>query len=169
MPWQRRRRVRRILPLLVVSPLAAWAAASTAIPALASTVVNATIHTPADVQPNPCSPGDWVNLSGDIHIVINTTGNGRDGYQVKNHLNAHLSGASIITGTKFVGNENNNEQWSTGTSLPATHRDTYDFVLVSQGSAANLVLRTTVRETIDAAGDSDVAAERWSTICRGRG
>src|SRR4051794_36277575 len=110
-PWHRRRTAVRTLLILVLGPLMAWTAASTAAPALAANVVNATIHPPADVRTNQCFAEDIVNLNGDIHVVITTVANGRDSYRAENHLNAHLSGVSLTTGTKYVSNENNNEQW----------------------------------------------------------
>jgi len=81
---------------------------------------------------------------------------------------AHLKGVSITTGTKYVSNETNNEQWSAGSSAPGVHPDTYAFRLVSQGSTPNYVLRMTVRETIDEAGTADATAEQWSMSCRRR-
>ncbi|GAA3346889.1 hypothetical protein GCM10020358_59630 [Amorphoplanes nipponensis] len=139
------------------------------LPAEAATVVNATIHIPADVRTNPCSPGDVLNLDGDIHIVITTTANGRAGYQVKDHLDAHLSGVSITTGAKYLSNEANNGSWSTGAVLPAVHRDVYSFLLISQGRTPNYVLSATVSETVDGTGGADVTAEQWSMSCQGRG
>ena len=147
--------------------LAAWAAGLTASPALAANVVNVTIHTPAQVEINPCFPGDVVNLNGDIHIVITTTANGRDDYRVKHHLNTHLSGASITTGTKYVNNETKNDQWSTGPSSPVVHNETYDFLLVSQGRTPNYVLHMTLHETIDDGNVTEATADRWSMNCRG--
>jgi hypothetical protein len=167
MPWHRRKVVRGTLLLLALGALVAWIAALTAPPALAANVVNVTFHNPADVRINPCFPDDTVNLNGDIHVVITTTANGRDGYQVKNHLNAHLKGVSITTGTKYVSNEINNEQWPAGSPFPGVHRDTYTFVLVSQGSTPNYVLHITVRETVDEAGTTDATAEQWSMSCQG--
>ncbi|MFI7602421.1 hypothetical protein [Actinoplanes sp. NPDC049681] len=164
-----RRLVRRTLPVLVAAPLVAGTATIAVLPAEAATVVNATIHVPADVRTNPCSPGDVLNLDGDIHIVITTTANGRTGYQVKDHLNAHLSGVSITTGTKYLSNETTNGSWSTGPDLPAVHRDVYSFLLISQGKTPNYELSATVRETVDGSGGADVAAEQWSMSCRGRG
>ena len=120
MPMSRHRRklLRRAFPVLVAGPLVAWTAAVAAPSALAANVVNVTIPAPADVRTNPCFPGDTVNLNGDIHVVITTTANGRGDYQVKNHLNAHLSGARITTGTKYVSNESHDERWSTGRRFP---------------------------------------------------
>jgi hypothetical protein len=169
MPRHRRRLLRRTLLILVAGPLLVWTAAVAAPPALAANVVNVTIHTPADVQTSPCSPGDIVNLNGDLHIVITTTANGRNRYQVKSHLNAHLSGVSITTGTRYVSNESQNDQWSAGPSFPAVHLDTYAIVLVSQGGTPNYVLQVTVRQTIDATGAVVVTTEQWSMSCRGRG
>jgi NMD protein affecting ribosome stability and mRNA decay len=157
----------RLILLLAAAPALVWAAISAAPTASAATIVNATIHTPADVQINPCSPGDVVNLNGDIHIVITTTANGRDGYQFKNQMNAHLSGVSITTGTKYVSNQTTNTQWSTGT-LPVVHREVQDYLLVSQSKTPNYVLHMTVRETINDAGAVDVTAEKWSADCQGK-
>jgi hypothetical protein len=91
----------------------------------------------------------------------------RAGYQVKNHQNAHLKGVSITTGTKYVSNEINNEQWPAGSPFPGVHRDTYTFVLVSQGNTPNYVLHMTVRETVDQAGTTAATAEQWSMSCQG--
>ena len=158
----------RSILALAAAPALLGAALAAAPTASAATIVNVVIHTPADVQINPCSPGDVVNLNGDIHIVIATTANGRDGFRVNNQMNAHLSGVSITTGTGYVSNQTTHSQWSTGT-LPVVHREVQDFLLVSQGKTANYVLHMTVRETIDAAGAANVTAEHWSVSCRRKG
>jgi hypothetical protein len=167
MPWHRRQLVRRILSILVLGTLVAWATGLTASPALAANVVNVTIHVPSSVQVNPCFPSDDVNLSGDIHIVITTTANGRSGYQVKAHLNSHMSGYSLVTGTKYVSNETRNAQWSAPPPFPVVDAETYKFNLVSKGDTPNYVVHVTVHDTVNASGDvTDVTADEWSINCR---
>jgi len=100
-------------------------------PALAENVVNVTFHVPAQVEINPCTPGDIINLSGDIHVVITTTADAAGGYRVDNHLNSQLSGASILTGLKYANSTTNDEEWYARPPFPAVHTHTYDFELVS--------------------------------------
>jgi hypothetical protein len=166
-PWSRRRLTRTLLPFLVAVPLIAWTTELTSSPALASNVTNVKFHVPASVSTNPCFPDDVVNLNGDIHVVITTTANGRDSYRVQHHLNSHLSGVSITTGTKYVNNETSNDRWDASPPFPVVHAQTYDFVLISQGRTPNYVLHMTMRETVDAGNVADATADGWSMDCRG--
>jgi hypothetical protein len=157
--------------VIVAVPFIAWTTELTTSSALASNVVNTTFHVPANPSTNPCFPNDVVNLNGDIHVVIATTANGRGGYRVQHHLNSHMSGVSITTGTKYVNNETSNDQWDAGPPFPVVHKQSYDFVLISQGRTPNYVLHMTMHETVDGGNDAgnvaDVTADGWSMDCRG--
>jgi hypothetical protein len=151
----------------VLSLLVAWAAGLTASPALAANVVNVTFHVPAQVDYNPCVGDAPIFMSGDIHSVISTTANGRNGYQVKAHLNSHMSGYSLVTGTKYVSNETRNAQWSAPPPFPVVDAETYKFNLVSKGDTPNYVVHVTVHDTVNASGNvTDVTADEWSINCR---
>jgi hypothetical protein len=136
-------------------------------PALAENVVNVTFHVPAQVEINPCTPGDIVNLSGDIHIVITTTTDNQGGYHVTNHLNSQLSGASILTGLKYTNSTTNDEDWYARPPWPAVHTHTYDFELISQTGFDNYVLHMTMHETVDANGVPTATVDNFSMDCKG--
>ena len=136
-------------------------------PAAAANVVNVTFHVPAQVEINPCTPGDIVNLSGDIHIVITTTDDSAGGYRVKNHLNSQLSGASILTGLKYTNSTTNDEEWYARPPFPAVHTHTYDFELISQTGFDNYVLHMTMHETVNAQGVPTATVDSFSRDCKG--
>jgi hypothetical protein len=161
----RSRRAPWLVGVLLAIPLALLGIATQS--AAAANVVNVTIHVPANVQTNPCYPADVVNLSGDIHIVIATTRDGRGGYHVKNHLNSQLSGVSITTGTKYVNSENQEEEWYARKPFPAVHTHTYDFLLVSQSNTDNYVLHMTMHETVNAQGVPTATVDKFSMDCQG--
>jgi hypothetical protein len=151
--------------LLLAIPLALLGIATH--PAAAANEVNYTLHVPSSVQTNPCYPADVVNLSGDIHIVIATTADGRGGYHVKTHLNSQLSGVSITTGTKYVNSEDKEEEWYARPPFPAVHTHTYDFLLVSQSNTDNYVLHMTMHETVNAQGVPTATVDQFSMDCQG--
>jgi hypothetical protein len=136
-------------------------------PALAENVVNVTFHVPAQVEINPCTPGDVVNLSGDIHVVITTTADAAGGYRVDNHLNSQLSGASILTGLEYTNSTTNDEEWYARPPFPAVHTHTYDFELVNQTGFDNYVLHMTMHETVDANGVPTATVDNFSMDCKG--
>jgi NMD protein affecting ribosome stability and mRNA decay len=154
-----------VLGLLLALPLAVLAIGVQ--PATAANVVNYTFHVPASVQTNPCYPVDVVNLSGDIHVVITTTTDGKGGYHVTNKLNSQLSGVSITTGTKYVNSEEKEDEWYARSPFPAIHTHTYDFLLVSQSNTANYVLHMTMHETVNAQGVPTATVDSFSMDCQG--
>ena len=164
----RSRRWRWLVGLLFAIPLALLGIATQ--PAAAANVVNYTVHVPSSVQTNPCYPADVVNLSGDIHVVVATTADGRGGYHVKNHLNSQLSGVSITTGTKYVNSEDQEDEWyapAPPPAVPAVHTHTYDFLLVSQSNTDNYVLHMTMHETVNAQGVPTATVDQFWMDCQG--
>jgi hypothetical protein len=151
--------------LLVAAPLLAVTTGQR--PAAAENVVNVTFHVPAQVVINTCKPGDIVNLSGDIHMVITTTADSSGGYHVTNSLNSKLSGASILTGLKYTNSTTKEEEWYAAPPFPATHTHTYEFELVSQTGFDNYVLHMTMHETVDANGVPTATVDNFSMDCQG--
>jgi hypothetical protein len=136
-------------------------------PASAANVVNVTIHVPAQVEINPCFPADVINLSGDIHIVITTTQDRRNGYHVVNQLNSQLSGVSITTGTKYVNSENRSDDWYARPPFPVVHTQTYDFLLISNNGTPDYVLHMTMHETVTANGVPTATVDKFWMDCKG--
>jgi hypothetical protein len=154
-----------ILGLLLAVPLVVLGIGSQS--AAAANVVNVTFHVPASVQTNPCFPTDVINLSGDIHVVITTTTDGKGGYHVANKLNSQLSGVSITIGTKYVNSEEKEDEWYARPPFPAIHTQTYDFLLVSQSNTPNYVLHMTMHETVNALGVPTATVDSFSMDCQG--
>jgi hypothetical protein len=151
----------------VTLALALACTAASAVAAEAQDVVNTTIHVPASVQTDPCFPGDVLNLSGDIHVVITTTADSRGGYHVTDHLDSQLSGVSITTGTRYVNSMDSDDEWYAGAPFPVVHTHTYDFDLISQSGVDNYVLHMTMHETVTAGGVPTATVDRWQAGCRG--
>jgi hypothetical protein len=164
-PFSRKRRLSWLAGLLLAVPLLAVTTGQ--LPAAAENVVNVTFHVPAQVEINPCTPGDIVNLSGDIHVVITTTADSAGGYRVTNHLNSELSGASILTGLKYTNSTTNDEEWYARPPFPAVHTHTYDFELISQTRFDNYVLHMTMHETVNATGVPTATVDDFSMDCKG--
>ena len=154
--------------LLLAAPLALFAVQLVRpAPASAANVVNVTFHVPAQVEINPCTPGDIVNLNGDIHVVITTTADSAGGYRVNNHLNSQLSGASILTGLKYTNSEHQEDEWFARPPFPVVHSHTYNFELVSQTGFDNYVLHMTMHETVNANGVPTATVDKFSMDCKG--
>jgi hypothetical protein len=135
-------------------------------PAAAETVVT-TIHVPAQVETNPCFPADVINLSGDIQIVVSTTADGSGGYHVVDQVSSKLKGVSITTGTKYVNNANQTDEWTAQPPFPVIHTHTYDFLLISKSNVPNYVLHMAMHETIDANGVPTVVVDNFYMDCQG--
>ena len=160
--------IRRIYLSGLAVPVAALAiGVADVAPAWGANVVNATFHVPASVQTSPCSPGDVVNLSGDIHVVITATADGSGGYQTNTSLNSHLSGTSVTTGTRYVNSETQEEDWYAGAPFPTVHTSVHDFDLISQSGTPDYVLYMQMHETVTALGVPAAAVDNFWMDCRG--
>jgi hypothetical protein len=153
-----------LLAVLLATPLLVLGLTSA--PASAANVVNYTFHPPADVEENPCSPGDFINLNGNIHIVITSTADGSGGYHMTDTLNGHLAGSSIVTHINYRSSQNQNDSWYTG-PVPTVHTDTYDWELVSQGETPNWVLHMTMHTTVAPDGTPSAFVDNWRADCEG--
>lgn len=135
-------------------------------PASADTV-NTTIHVPANVQINPCTPGDIVNLSGDIHTVIRVDADAQGGYHAIMQLNSQFSGASIVTGLKYINSETKEDEWYARDPFPVIHTNTYDFELLSSSGFDNYVLHMTMHVTINSNGVPTATVDKFWMDCKG--
>ncbi len=149
------------LPLLVLGVGSA--------PASAANVVNYTFHVPADIRYNPCTgtPGDAVNLNGDVHIVITSTAAGNGSYRMDNLLNSEFSGVSILTGTKYVSSEEHRDFWTAKPPFPVTQTTDYAWTLVSQSSTPNYIVRMSMHTTVTADGTPVPVVDNWRMDCTG--
>ena len=165
--WRGRRWLAGMVTVAAVAALSLVVASGFGRPALARNVVNVTFRVPADVQINPCTPGDVINLHGVIHVVITTTSDGQGGYHVTNHLNSHLVGRSIVTGIRYTNSDTKDDEWYARPPFPVVHTTTYDFELISQSGGDNYVLHMTMHETVTANGVPTAVVDRFWVDCKG--
>ncbi len=158
-------RWRWLAGLLLAIPLAGFGIGMQ--PAAAANVVNYTVHVPVSTPVNPCSPGDILNLSGDIHIVLTSTDDGNGGFHVVNQLNSNLKGISLVTRVNYVSNENQSDDAYARPPFPVIHTHTYDWVLVSQANTPNYVMHMTMHETITANGVPTATVDNFKADCQG--
>jgi hypothetical protein len=136
-------------------------------PARAANVVNVTIRIPAQVEPNPCTPGDLVALSGQLRILIAMTADGQGGYHVTQSADEKLAGASLLTKVKYLASKTEQWDWYAGTPLPVTNTHTIDSELVSLADTDNFLAHVTLHTTISATGDPTVTVDRVVLECSG--
>ena len=96
-------RRRYLLAPAVIAP--ALLVALTTGPADAANVLNYTMHVPGVVKDNPCSPGTFVNLNGDVHGVITSVTDKAGGVRTTYDTNTRYRGVSVPAGTTYVGSE----------------------------------------------------------------
>jgi hypothetical protein len=136
-------------------------------PAWAANVVNVTIRIPAQVEPNPCTPGDIVALSGQLHIVLSITEDGQGGYHVSETAKEMLAGVSLVTGVKYRASKTETWTWYAGTPFPVVNTHTIDTELISQAGTDNFIAHTTIHTTINAAGVPTVIVDTVRLECAG--
>jgi hypothetical protein len=138
--------------------------ASTA-PAGAENVFNVTLQLAADVRPNPCTPGDFVNFQGTLHMVMSVTTDTRGGYHVGMEKNWVLGGKSITTGIAYRGSQTKVESMYVGSGMTATTTD--DIQLLSQGSSDNFLAHANTHVTVNAAGVPTATVDNLRFECSG--
>jgi hypothetical protein len=148
-------------------PVAVAVAAAVQAPTATAETVNTTMNIPANVRDNPCMPGDVVNTSGTLHIVLSTRTDSRGGHHVNMHTNEEGKGQSLTTGVSYLASEVRDESWYAGAPFPTTHTTTHSLLLVSQASTPNLVLRYTLHVTVNALGVPTATVENVRTECAG--
>jgi hypothetical protein len=140
-------------------------------PAQAANVVNVTINIPAATFENTCGPvPDTVAVSGQLHIVIETTPNGQGGFQAGNYMNMEAKGTGLVSGDGYVvskTDETKEHTWNALPPFPASTHFTSDYELVSQSGTDNFLMHVTLYEKIDASGNPTVVVENVWFGCRG--
>jgi hypothetical protein len=168
--WRRgRRRIKALLVMLAV-PLAV-AVAQFARPGIAvgSNVVNETFQFPLTISLSTCTvPVEPVALSGRLHVVVTATPDKRGGYHVGVHSNSQsVSGIGLITGQKYTSSTEDQDDFYAGDPFPVVHAVTSKSVLVSRGSSANTISKTTFHVTVDSDGVATAAVDDVRSGCDG--
>ena len=136
-------------------------------PAGANTLVNVTINIPADVRPNPCTPGDVVNVSGRLHMIIYTRSDGNGGYHVSQHWDEWGRGTSLTTKETYTASDTREHDFYAGAPFPVTDTTAWSIELVSQGTSPNLLMHYTLHTTVTANGVPTATVDNVYVECRG--
>jgi hypothetical protein len=155
-------RVRKILLVGLFGLLAALAAAT---PAGGANTFNATILLAADLRENPCTPTDFVNFHGTLHMVMNVTTDTRGGYHVGMEKNWVLSGESVTTGIDYRGSQTDIDSVYIGSGMTTTTVD--DIQLISQASTENFLAHANTHLSVNAAGVPTATVDNVRLECSG--
>jgi hypothetical protein len=129
--------------------------------------VNVTLNIPADVRPNPCSAGDFIVLSGRLHILIFVREDGAGGYHVSQHVQLHGDGSSLVTNVRYQGNELESHDFYAGAPFPVTDTHTYSLGLHGAGPTDDFVMHVTVHTTVNAQGVPTAEVSNVRAECAG--
>ena len=136
-------------------------------PRAAAEAVTMTDNTdvPIDFTATACN-GETVNISGDSHVVVHLTRN--DNHTTfETHIQFHLSGEGA-SGTRYVANETVDSIEQTPTDNGAQVLNSVGQLhLIAQGSADNLVVRTTIHTTVNANGQITATSFEFEVECQG--
>lgn len=149
-----------LLTLVAALACATLAPAANADAAI-TTTSNETV--PIDFIATSCS-GETVIISGESHVLVHTTSN--DNHTTfETHIQFNLSGEGA-SGTRYVADETVDSITNGGVGAQ-TFTSVGQLNLVSQGSADNLVVRTTIHVTVNANGEITSTSFEFTTECRG--
>ncbi len=162
----------RRLSIFVVLVVAATVAAAVILatrsaPAPASAegeLVNVTLNIPADVRQNPCN-GEFVNLSGRLHIVFSVRTDSQGGYHVTQQTDEAARGTGLTSGDTYVGSDNKMESWDAKPPFPQVYTTTHSILLASNGNAPNFLFLYVLHTTVTAAGVPSATVDQFQTKC----
>lgn len=129
--------------------------------------VNVTLNIPADVRPNPCTPGDVVNVSGTLHIVYYVRDDGQGGFHLDQLVNEKASGASLTTAERYRLSDTYDHSFYARPPFPSTDTQTHSVELVSQGGSPNLIMGYTLHTTVNAGGVPTASVDNTRLECAG--
>ncbi len=130
-------------------------------------LLNVTLRIPAEVRPNPCTPGDVVNLSGILHLIIYIRGDGQGGYHVTLLVSERLQGRSLTTSEAYVASDVYDHSFYAGGPFPVTDTTTHSVELVSRGDSPNLLMSYTLHTTVSATGVPTATITNVRLDCQG--
>lgn len=161
------RLIARGLTVLGAVALAAGLAPTTA-SADASTVtenLSVPIQLQAYVECANGGAGEWVELSGMLHILFHVTANDQ-GFHVKYHAQPQgVAGEGLTTGDKYQGTGVTQGQFNlTNGATEGTFVN--NFRLIGQGRGNNLLVHANFHFTINANGDLTAVPGNFSAECK---
>ncbi|HEU4559988.1 MAG TPA: hypothetical protein VFS20_19215 [Longimicrobium sp.] len=117
---------------------------------------------------NPClGPGNFVELSGTLHLLFHVTTDQAGGTHIFSHANAHYDGVDPATGIRYVQNSVRTSHSNTLASGATNTTLTVPRVLVAQGDAPNFTVLETFHLTVNSNGEVTATHTEQRFECRG--
>lgn len=162
----------RLLPVLVVAAAAVLGVLLSGVVRAPSATaaggpVNITLNIPADVRPNPCTPGDVVNVSGTMHIVYYVRDDGQGGFHLDQLVDEKGNGVSLTTGENYRLADNYDHSFYARPPFPSNDTQTHSVELVSQGGSPNLIMGYALHTTVNAGGVPTASVDNVRLDCAG--
>lgn len=154
----------RLLLLLTVCALSLHALVTPQSASAEATTSTDNTTVPIDFTATACN-GETVNISGDSHVVVHLTRN--DNHTTfETHIQFHLSGEGA-SGTRYIANETVDSIENTSPGAAQVFNSVGQLHLIAQGSADNLVVRTTIHTTVNANGQITATSFEFEVECQG--
>ncbi|MGH7639198.1 MAG: hypothetical protein ACREOK_16225 [Gemmatimonadaceae bacterium] len=137
-------------------------------PGSASFTTSTTI--PADVGVFvPCAiagQGEFVQLSGTLHILSHFTESAAGGFRAMTEINPQgISGYGAASGDKYQGTGMTRSSFDAG-PLPITQTFVNNFRIIGEGTGNNLLIHSTFHVTVNAGGVLTAFVDNFSSECR---
>jgi hypothetical protein len=141
----------------------------TGIPAQAAVVTNTSIPIPLVVFV-PCAnggAGEFIQLSGFLHVQSSVTADKNGGIHFSEHFNPQgVSGAGLTTGDRYSGTGVTREDFSATSSGVVQVSFVNRFDMIGQGPGNNFSIHETGHYTVFPDGTVTVNFDNFSTTCR---
>ncbi len=109
--------------------------------------------------------GEFIEVSGDLHIVVNFTIDKNGGVHGKTHFQPQgISGVGLTTGDKYQATGVTQNQFNSHVGFEETYVN--NFRMIGQGPRNNLLVHVTSHITINANGDVTAFVDNVSEECR---
>lgn len=165
--WSARPVVEKLVFLAVEAVLIAILAVSPVL--AAATTFRENVRLPIDIYVYiPCAAGgagEFVQLSGTLHILFVTTLNGSGGFHSKYHFQPQgISGYGEITGAKYQGTGVTQGTFNGRVGFEAT--DVNNFRIIGQGPGNNFMIHETFHITVRPDGTVTAFVDNFSVKCK---
>lgn len=116
----------------------------------------------------PCAAGgagEFVLLSGDLHVLIHVTTNDQGGFLVKTHFQPQgVSGFGQTTGAKYQGTGVTQDITTVNAGTTSTFIN--NFRVIGQGRGNNFLVHQNVHLTVNANGEATATVDNLTTECK---
>jgi hypothetical protein len=116
----------------------------------------------------PCAnggAGEWVDLSGTLHVVFHVTVDSDSGYHAKSHSQPQgVTGIGSITGAKYQGTGVTQDQFNGKVGSEYTFVN--NFRIIGQGPGNNATVHQNVHVTVNANGEVTANVDNFRAECK---